>query len=450
MDNEDKVKENEVSESTPVEANGAESLRAVNEELMEQNKKKSHTVIGLAILSAMLLFGSIGFFAFNGSSDTKEAASSESEIANDTAENADQVAELKQSDNLHSVIYAHADDDSSPRGIFSRPVAGGDRKELGTTTDNGYIVHTSDGNNYVFTNAERTELWHAEGEDAPTLIYTTEATERLHSLILNTEHSRALFNVVDGDYNASIDVTNSKILSVTTDGQDIKEEFTSTDSDLAVVFLSAWDPVSGQIAFRSSCIQCDGSNSDLKLINNGTISDLFDAGGYEHEAKNVSLSDDMTKVLYVKVTKYTNQQLEDYDIQQGLGGPGLPPLQLVVRDIASGNEEVLATYGDIEDARGNYGVTHTAGWADSDTAFYSYDNKLFVQNGTGSFDNVFETGQGSITRVFAASSEEVLIESNPGTGDELIISHFDVTGGKATTVMSATYNTQILTVIRGE
>ena len=291
------------------------------------------------------------------------------------------------------------------------------------------------------------EVYFAKGDDKPTLIYS--AKDDIESLSLDENSNSVL--VAEGD------VSNLKAIPITltivsTDGASEKVLFSEPDSaPSAVVYVEHWDGESNTAYIRRSCTSCDGYNATLSKINNeGVESELFDptplvSGEAIFEiSSGYSFSPNSDKALFVTATTY--DESNPFGISGGIGGPQGAPYTLHVVDLASGTASQVNVFGVGDDVGDNgfFSAPRTS-WALVDgeqRVVYSYLKKLFVENGTGGFDNYFETSQNAITSIYFVDSDEVLVGSSNPEGET--ISYYNISTQKGAIVMETLFTTSIL------
>jgi hypothetical protein len=240
-----------------------------------------------------------------------------------------------------------------------------------------------------------------------------------------------------------------KVVSIGVDGSNETTLFEQTGGEFGGVYITDWNGDSGQLLGKLSCIQCDGFNSNVYVFDeNGEGREIIDGGELNNEVSSVIANSDSTQLLYLKGTSFSSADIREFNIQAGLGQPAGPPYELHQVDIASGEDTVIATFGEKKDIEGKFQVPARAAWTTIESGelpIYTYQNQLFVQGNGDTFSAFFETGQGDITVVHAVTDNEVLVSSRPNdeSGDS-IVTYFNLEENRAETVLQATFNTLIL------
>lgn len=398
----------------------------------------------ILFLALLALAAVVAYLLFTNSTDDTNDSSTTTEQTNQSEETS-QIVDAP--DELDQIIYAHTDDDSTPKVAYSRPADGGDRTELGFNIASTSFLssgNTTDGDQYIYIDGNT--LFYGEGTGLPVSVYEIPTGNQFVSAAIDGGS-----NTIVVSYASTPGVAQQlkKVVSINTDGTNETTLFEQTGGELGGVYITDWNGDSGQLLGKISCISCDGFNADVyRFDENGEGEKIVDGGEFSNEVSSVVANSDSTKLLYIKGTTYTDAEIVELNIQSGLGQPSGPPYELHQVDIESGEDTVLATFGEKQDIEGKFQVPAVASWSTVESGelpTYSYQNQLFTQNNSGAFSLFFETGQGDIYSIIAVTDNEVLVASrtNDGGGDG-IVSYFNLEEEKAETVMQTTFNTLIL------
>lgn len=192
----------------------------------------------------------------------------------------------------NTIAYAFKATDKDPFSIYSRPAIGGDRKEA-LVLDKKLIPLSSDvrGQSTVFNTDDG--------------IYTSVDSGKTYKKIINLSAGQQVTSIkfsttgqhIAYGYLAAADGKNV-VKSVDLNGQNPTDLFSS---DKAGVYVYAWNEIKNQIAFGEGCYGCDGhpSSYTLRDLKTKTNKDLLGALSKAIIVQSVSVSDDLSKVIYV-------------------------------------------------------------------------------------------------------------------------------------------------------
>ena len=364
----------------------------------------------------------------------------------DSAENPQQV-DTSASNTLDQIIYAHHDDDGQERSRFSRPASGGDRLQLEGTVGKDVYMIARDLEAYVYLDSVSNSIWYGKADQDATMIYEVSSSLDVTGVTLDETQGKVAISVVHSA-DSNILSPETSIRQFDTDGSNDRVLLSDSANDGAF-FIEDWnpDPELIRVLYRRSCWQCDGYNADLYLFQNGESALIYDAGGFDSTSYNYRANQDLSEVLFIRGKAYSDQELQDYDIQAGISFLGGPPFELISLRLDNGEERVLKTYGVIQDIARRGMVPSIAGYGNTGNRkrpFYTYKNQLYLENETGNYDLVFESGLGEIVSVYAVTDKEFLVGT--GINDGETISYFNLDTRKAQTVMETSFNTVILSV----
>ena len=436
-DGADKIKPEHVETQTD------KMLEDTRREHTDENRNNRTKILIAAAVVILLIIG--GFLYISTTSEDGTNDNSSADSSNQTSEEKPTIAE-DTPDEFGSIIYAHSASTSIPRSLFSRPATGGDREPLDFDFgQNTFIQFDRDETSYMVANRDK-QVYYATNSETPKLVFT--AANEISSVHLdNSANTLAIVERAEANFSPG----STTITIVDTNGNN-KKEFFSEDAAQETngfIFAEHWDGENETLFVRRSCVQCDASSPDLfALAADGTETLIF---GDDREPSTFSgsytFNDDHTKALFVRHTNYDANEGQKLGLSDGLDGFLGAPFTLVELDIASGDTVDIKTFGSGDDAPDSgFFQTPVLFWANGTTErpAYSYLQKLFVQNGNGSFDNYFETGQGPITSIYGVDDNEVLVGAQNPEGETL--SYYNIETQKGAIVMETLQTTTILGV----
>ncbi len=396
-------------------------------------------------LAVAVVFIGGAAFAFILSHDSKTEAPSQTDTQNSQASEQNPNSSVAK---LDQIIYAHNDVDRLPRSIFSRPASGGDRTQLNGSIKSTATNLSRDENAYAFFDPSSHTIWYGKDDEPAEKIYDVNHTFEMTRLKLDKKHNSILFSVVQSS-DSGLAELETRIVEINTEGSDQKILLTES-TDAGALFVEDWNPETDKVLFRRSCWGCDGYNADLYLLDGEKQSKIYDTDDYESPTLSYAALDDLSKIVFVRGKVYSDQEREDYSIvNAGLGSPVGPPYELVELNITTGEEQVLKTYGAIQDISNKSFVPSFSGWVhegDTQTPYFTYKNQLYLQNASGDFDVVFESDSANIANVYSVDSSEIVVGLEAKDGET--ITYFNRQTNKASTVMETSFYTLVLALTR--
>ncbi len=407
------------------------------------NTKSNHNKIIALIILLLLLVGG-GYFLLSSSSSDETSTDDTSTTDGSDANGTQEPSQIAEPDEFDNIVYLHAGSDTQKRSLHTRPVAGGDRADLGfDIPSTGFVYSDYEGQSYVFASQEG-DVYVGTGTDKPVKAYT--ASDDVEGVVVDEGSKTAV--ILERDF-ADFTSVRTTVTRVNLSEPFAPEVLLSDSGDgSGVPFLEDWNGDTETLFIRRSCTQCDGYDANLiKVDAEGNESDVFSSTPeFFNRGSGYVFNSDSSMALFMTLTEYAASK--PHGIQGGHSDPEGAPYTLHEVDLASGSSSEIVTFGAPEDAPSNgFFDSPVAFWVDGDSGqrrSYAYQQKLFVQSGNGNFDNYFETGQGPIASIYAVDQDEVVVGASNSDGQT--ISYFNIDTQEGAIVMETLFTTTILGV----
>lgn len=397
-----------------------------------QQKKSKKPLIVVVIVLLIVGIGSAYWFLL------RDKKSSQPNNSSSQSEQATENIETSQFTTPNNVIYSFRENDSSPFIIYSRPVEGGERKELAKLARDEYAYTSDVHDTTIAYNTDGGIFVSTDGGNSFSNIYELKKTssvtgEQISSLKINQEGTKIVAGIVEeaGGKN--------KVTSMDLNGDNQSLLF---ESEKSGVFIDAWSEKSNKIAYSEGCINCDGNLvspviRDLSTNKTTKLSEKAQPGTMTTVEGNADLS--QIVIVYGKV---------DTSPVDGIGINIVAPYTISKVDTTTGKEAAVATIGAIGEKNPNGTVrsrTVLAGYLyKTNDVFYTNDKELYITS--GETKSLVLTAENKIIEAPFISKESVIYSyGDPSTGDYNLMNY--TIGTKAIVqILTGDNNTQIFGV----
>lgn len=426
--------------STPTPKPDAATLSDDQKPVKKDNGARKKIIVALALLLVAL---GAGYFLFMGDSSVDPVSNENDQAPSVTDDQQTSPSQIVAPTQFDQIVYAHGTTDNSPRNLFTRPAAGGDRQDLGFTFGSNSVLFVDrDGDAYI-VGLSNGEVHYGKAKSEPVKVFSS--TDQILGALLDAGSSSIVVSTLTEIGQSPVVKT---IHRVSTDGTQTSTFFSESNEDYAGIFPASWNGDTNVLLARRSCYQCDGYNANLiSFDESGTETAVYDAGGFTSNTTGYIFNEDGSKALFFSGSSYTDAEIALYSLIGGIGDPSGAPFSFYELDTATGTASVIATVGDISDAKNGGYTWPVAAWAKSGSKqlpAYAYLTKAFVQANDNSYSNYFESGLGNISSLHAIDDDEILVGSRNDDGET--IQYFNIKTQKGAIVMETLFTTSILGV----
>ncbi len=405
-----------------------------------QKPKKHHSKKPLLVLLVLVLLGGLGAGGWYLVVKKQIFAKKNSPVASTTSKTSTQPAaqpSVNQDLSPSTVAYAYRDSTSVPYTLYYRPAAGGDRTEVMKLPKDFNIAYHDAQRGSVAFGSDSAVYVSADAGKSYAKIYETSAGGAITSVKLSAEGDRVAIGLVP-NFGSNV---KGGVFSVDLQGKDKKDLF---DADKYAIYTIGWSSGKQKMAYAEGCYGCDGSRSAYKMrdLKTKNASDLIPGGDIKTLGFAQSISDDMTKLIYVEST---------YDPAIKVDGPveyySSAPFKVKVLDYATSKTATIATIGTKNEKNAN-GTEKTRQFytgfnSGSTKAYYAEGTSLYGVDG-GSQSTLFTAGQ-PILGVGYVGKDQLLTWYGKDTSDFVLV-NYGLSAKKETKIFGGDNNTVVLGV----
>lgn len=407
----------------------------------ESKKPKKHrSKKPLVVLLVIVLLGGLGaggwYLVVKKHIFAKKSspANSNTAKANDTS-----VAQPSVNQDLSpsTVAYAYRDSTSVPYTLYYRPATGGDRTEVMKLPKDFAIAYHDAQRSSVAFSSDSAVYVSSDAGKTYSKIYETTGGGAITSIKLSAEGDRVAIGLVP-NFGSNV---KGGVFSVDLQGKDKKDLF---DADKYAIYTIGWSSTKQKMAYAEGCYGCDGSRSAYKMrdLKTKSASELIPGGDIKTLGFAQSISDDMTKLIYVEST---------YDPAIKVDGPveyySAAPFKVKLLDYTTNKATTIATIGtkNEKNANGTEKVRqfYTGFNAGSTKAYYAEGASLYgVEGSTQS--TLYSTGA-TILGVGYVGKDQLLTWYGKDTSDFVLV-NYGLSAKKETKIFGGDNNTVVLGV----
>lgn len=401
--------------------------------------KKRLVIVGVVVLLVAAAIGAWFIFGKKEKADTPAQQENTSQV------------ETTKGDTPIDIVYAHSDVPGEPTPIFKRPATGGDRVELNYEIPvSTYVDRFRDV--YVFT-ANDDEIWVGSGDGAPVKVYTVDVENQdVVSPTLSSDGKKIVFGVA---FSGEARGSNAELWTINLDGSEATKMFTGGEGD-GGFFPLAYNGQTGTTYFLSGCYQCDGLAYIIWKYADGKAEQVVDIN--KKAVGSLVFNASATAFLYIEPTTYTTTEADSLGIStDGIGmprgGPFGSPYKVHEYNLESKEDETVGTVG-VKSPQTIYPEIAWSDDLDNQRPVYSDGARVFLQNDSGKFDNVYDAGEGSVSEIVWVTPREVIARVGKSTdpddyfSQDTTVNYFNIGTKEAKVLLEATYMTTILAVTR--
>lgn len=346
-------------------------------------------------------------------------------------------SDFKTPDNI---IYAFREADDAPLTIYSRPVGGGDRKELAKLAKNEFPGNSDVRNNVVAYSTDQAIYVSTDSGTSFKKIYDLkqgvggQLGEQVTSLKIDASADNLAVGILP------IDGTQNSVNQFSLDGSTKNELF---KSDKPGVFIDEWSQSLGKMVYSQGCYNCDG-NQPTPLIwsqNKNQSSELSSS------IKPGTLIDtDLNEINGQLVVVYGAADKNS----DGLGVNIIAPYKISRFNINSDDysETVVKTIGTVGEKNPN-GTTKSRTvlggfiWQ-TDNVYYTDDNQMFYL--TDQKESLALSSDKLITRANFVDANTIIFNAGEKQSVDFVVNNHSVSGKQSTQVLVGDANTFIFGV----
>lgn len=344
----------------------------------------------------------------------------------------EQIEEAALTYEPNTIAYAFREKTSDPVTVFTRPAAGGDRKQAQKLTRDSILSNSdTSGSNVVFVDGGSVVYASTDHGQTYTKIFEGEAGSQITDIILDNDGASVAFGYLkDGAKKNEVSTMDLK-------GENKKTLFTATEP--GVIFLG-WSSKKERMVYRlNECWNCDGGSMtphvyDFKAQKATRILDDVSEGALA----SIAASGDTSKVVYVVGV------IDDQS--DGMGTALKAPYEVKVLDVAKNESTDIATVGKAGEKNNNgttiYRQFLTGFNAGTNTPHYATGAQLFVIKDNEGL--LFYESDKDLVDVLHVSDTSVI--ASAGDYNDYALTNYDVEAKKSTNILMGDGNTTLFGV----
>ncbi len=331
----------------------------------------------------------------------------------------------------NSVAYAYRAVASDPVALFTRPAAGGERKEIQKLTrDSALTAADTFGPNVAFVD-DNVIYTSTDNGETYKKVFEGEAGSQITSLKLDADNTGLAFGYLKSTKDKN------QVRTIDMSGQNAKTLFTA---ETAGAFILGWSSKAERMVYQTGCYNCDGGpentySFDTKSTKRTALLEDVQA----NELASISVSSDTSLMIYMTGVYPANPD--------GIGASLLPPYVVNLMKLGGTDKPTeIARIGNAGEKNANGTLlsrtTLTGFTAGTNTPYYTADKQLFLVKENEGL--LFYESADLIEHVDYISDKYVI--SRTGEADDFTMANYDVATKKSVTILQGDNNTTIFGV----
>lgn len=328
----------------------------------------------------------------------------------------------------NTVTYTYRAKSSDPVAVFTRPAAGGERKEIQQLTRDSVITASdTSGPNSAFVDGNTIYVSTDNGETYKK-VFEGEAGAQVTSLKFDADNTGLAFGYLKSDK------PKNEVRTIDMSGQNAKTLFTA---DTAGAYILGWSSKAERMIYQTGCYNCDGRpentySFDTKSTKRTALLEDVQA----NELASISVSSDTSLMIYIVGVYPTNSD----DPLPAL----VPPYVVNLMKLGGTDKPTeIARIGNAGEKNSNGTLltrtTLTGFTAGTNTPYYTADKQLFLVKANEGL--LFYESADVIENVDYISDKYVI--SRTGDPSDFTMANYDTATKKSVTILQGDNNTTI-------